>query len=124
VGAGNAADVISILPAIYGPRASTRTWTSSAGHRGAHPVARTTSRTARLARSVSASRYAFALVGAGCSCPPPSRTRARRRTRRRASREKGQGVDPVRSMQINRMDSLLGLGNLYQDNGAVCVAGA
>ena len=32
--------------------------------------------------------------------------------------------DPVRSVQVNRMDSLFGLGNLYQDNGAVCVAGA
>ena len=32
--------------------------------------------------------------------------------------------DPVRSMQINRMDSLMGLGNLYQSNGAVCVVGA
>jgi hypothetical protein len=32
--------------------------------------------------------------------------------------------DPVRSMQIHRLDSLGGFGNLYQDNGAVCVAGA
>jgi hypothetical protein len=32
--------------------------------------------------------------------------------------------DPVRSMQINRMDSLIGFGNLYQDNGACAVAGA
>jgi hypothetical protein len=32
--------------------------------------------------------------------------------------------DPVRSMDINRMDSLLGFGNLYQDNGACCIVGA
>jgi len=27
-------------------------------------------------------------------------------------------------VQVNRMDSLFGMGNLYQDNGAVCVVGA
>lgn len=32
--------------------------------------------------------------------------------------------DPVRSMNINRYDSLHGYGNLYQDNQAVCVVGA
>jgi len=32
--------------------------------------------------------------------------------------------DPVRSMQVNRYDSLLGFGNLYQQNGAVAVLGA
>lgn len=32
--------------------------------------------------------------------------------------------DPVRSMQVNRYDSLIGFGNLYQQNGAVAVVGA
>jgi hypothetical protein len=32
--------------------------------------------------------------------------------------------DPVRSMQVNRYDSLIGFGNLYQQNGAVAILGA
>ncbi len=32
--------------------------------------------------------------------------------------------DPVRSMQVNRYDSLIGFGNLYQQNAAVAVLGA
>jgi hypothetical protein len=30
--------------------------------------------------------------------------------------------DPERSVQVNRMDSLIGFGDGYQDSGAVCVA--
>lgn len=124
---GAGGDTINFLPAIYGPGspyqnvdalpingAALTLFPGTASPNGL-------SGTAMLALS----RYAFALVGTKLYVP-------------KAVEMAGQAQDPdtgisvrkvvawdgVRSVQINRMDSLMGLGNLYQDNGAVCLVGA
>lgn len=128
LGGGNAADVLNILPAIYGPGsnyqnvdalpaagATLTLWPGSSMS--------TSSKTGTVGLAIS--RYAFGMVGAKLYLP-------------KAVETAGQAQDPdtkiaVRkvviwdgrlSMQINRMDSLFGQGNLYQDNGACAVAGA
>ena len=69
--------------------------------------------------------FAFALVGAKLYVP-----KAVEQAGQAQDPETGIAIrkvvawDPVRSMQINRMDSLIGFGNLFQDNGAVAVVGA
>ncbi len=122
-----AAQTISILPAIYGPGspyqnvdalpadgAALTLWPGTAAPSGKVGTV-----------ALGLSRFAFAIAGgklyvpkaveaAGQAQDPDSGVAVR----------KVQAWDPVRSMNVNRMDSLIGFGSLYQDNGAVCVAGA
>jgi hypothetical protein len=71
------------------------------------------------------SKYAFALVGGKLYTP-----KAVEQATQAQDKQTGLAVrfvkawDPVRSMNIHRFDQLIGFGNLYQDNGAVCVVGA
>jgi hypothetical protein len=127
VGAGNAADQLSILPAIYGfpsqyqnvdvlPQdlAALTLWPGTTSPNGKVGTV-----------GLGLSRYAFAIVGAKLFVPTAVESAG-------AAQDPDSGIsvrkvkvwDPVRSMLINRMDSLLGFGNLYQDNGAVAVLGA
>jgi hypothetical protein len=125
--AGGGVDVLNFLPAIYGPgsqyqnvdalpanSAALTLWPGTASPNGK-------SGTAALALS----RYAFAAVGAKLYVP-----KAVEQGGQAQDPDTGFSVrkviawDPVRSMQINRLDSLIGFGSLYQDNGAVVVAGA
>ena len=70
-------------------------------------------------------RQAFAIVGAKLYVPHAVEAAgAATDPDTGLSIRKVKAWDPVRSMQVNRMDSLFGLGNLYQDSGAVVVAGA
>jgi hypothetical protein len=55
-----------------------------------------------------------AVESAGSATDPDSRISIR----------KVKAWDPQRSMLVNRMDSLCGFGNYYQDAGAVAVLGA
>jgi hypothetical protein len=70
-------------------------------------------------------REAFALVGGKLYLPKAVESAAQQQ-----DPESGIAIrkviawDPVRSMQVNRYDSLIGFGNLYQQNGAVAVLGA
>lgn len=120
-------DTVQILPAIYGPGsqyqnvdalpvngATVTLWPGTTSPNG---------KTGTVGLALS--RFAFALVGTKLYVP-------------KAVEQGGQATDPdtgisvrkvvawdaVRSMQINRMDSLVGFGNLYQDNGSVAVLGA
>jgi len=124
---GAGADTINFLPAIYGPGsqyqnvdalpasgASLTLWPGTSSPNGKVGTV-----------GLGLSDRAFALVGAKLYLP-------------NAVESKGQAVDPdsglsvrkvkvwdgYRSVLIQRMDSLFGMGNLYQDNCAVCVAGA
>jgi hypothetical protein len=125
--AGGGADVLNFLPAMYGPgsqyqnvdalpaaSASLTLWPGTGSPNGK-------SGTVGLALS----RFAFALVGAKLFVPTSvEQGGAAQDPETGISVRKVKAWDPVRSMQINRMDSLLGMGNLYQSNGAIAVAGA
>jgi hypothetical protein len=122
---GGGGDVINFLPPIFAPgsqyqnvdalpanSAAMTLWPGTVAPNGK-------SGTVALALS----RFAFAIVGAKLYMPravedaggaqDPDSGLALRKVK---------AWDPVRSMQINRLDGLLGFGNLYQDNGAVAVA--
>lgn len=129
VGGGDPADVLNILPAIYGPghayqnvdalpqnAAVLTLWPGSS-------IAAGTPKTGTVALALS--KYAFGLVGAKLYVPKAVEKAG-------AAQDPDSGIsvrkviawDPQRSMQVNRMDSLFGMGDLYQDNGACVVAGA
>ena len=120
-------DTLSFLPPIYGPGSQYQNvdalpvngavltlWPGTTSPNGK-------SGTVGLALS----RYAFALAGGKLYVPKSVESAGQA-----MDPESGIAIrkviawDPVRSMQINRLDSLIGFGNLYQDNGAVCIAGA
>ena len=120
-------DTISILPAIYGPGsqyqnvdalpvsgAALTLWPGTASPNGKVGTV-----------GLALSKYAFAMVGGGLYTPKSTESA-------KQHRDPQTGIplrlvlawDPVRSMQVNRWDTLLGFGNLYQDNGACAVVGA
>jgi hypothetical protein len=127
VGAGNAADVLNILPAIYGPPSQYQNVDVLPQDLAALTLwPGTTSPNGKIGTvGLGLSRYAFALVGAKLYVPTAVESSgAAQDPETGISVRKVKAWDPVRSMQINRVDSLLGFGNLYQDNGAVAVLGA
>lgn len=121
------ANTINILPAIYGPGSQYQNVDALPADGAALTLwPGTTSPNGKSGTvALGLSRFAFALVGAKLYVP-----KAVEQSGQAQDPDTGISVrkvlawDPVRSMQINRMDSLIGMGNLYQDNGAVCVAGA
>lgn len=124
---GAGADTINFLPPIYGPGSQYQNVDALPANAAALTLwPGTASPNGKIGTvGLSLTRDAFAFVGGKLFVP-------------QAVEEKGQATDsetglsvrkvkawdPVRSVQINRMDSLFGLGNLYQDNGAVAVVGA
>jgi hypothetical protein len=71
------------------------------------------------------SREAFALVGGKLYLPKAVEAAAQQQDPESGiALRKVIAWDPVRSMQVNRFDSLIGFGNLYQQNGVVAVLGA
>lgn len=127
VGGGNAADAVSILPAIYGPGsqyqnvdalpvggAALTLWPGTASPNGAVGTV-----------GLALTKQAFAIVGMRFYLPKAVEARSQ-------AEDKQTGIpvrfvkawDPVRSMQIHRFDTVCGFGNLYQDNGAVALLGA
>lgn len=120
-------DTIPILPPIYGPgsqyqnvdalplnNAALTLWPGTTAPNG---------KTGTIGLGLS--REAFALVGGKLYLPKAVESAAQQQ-----DPDSGIAVrkviawDPVRSMQVNRYDSLIGFGNLYQQNGAVAVLGA
>lgn len=119
-------DTINVLPVIYGPGnqyqnvdnlpvngAAVTLWPGTASPNGA---------VGTLALGLT--KYAFALVGA--KLYSPKRTEI---TSQKQDKKTGLAVRYVKdwnsqlSMQINRFDMAIGMGNLYQDNGCVLIAG-
>jgi hypothetical protein len=126
-GVGGGTDVLNFLPAIYGPTsqyqnvdalpltgAALTLWPGTASPYGKVGTV-----------GLALSRFAFALVAAKLYVPS-----AVEHGGQAQDPETGVAVrkvvawDPYRSMQINRLDSLIGFGNLFQDNGACTVLGA
>lgn len=125
--AGNSTDAIQILPPIYGPgsqyqnvdalplnNASMTLWPGTASPNG---------KVGNVGLALS--RFAFGLVGAKLYVPKAVEESGQATDPdTKISVRKVKAWDPMRSVEINRMDSLLGFGNLYQDNGACAVVGA
>ena len=127
VGGGSASDVLNILPAIYGPGSQYQNVDALPANGAALTLFPGTSTPNGKAGTVglALSRYAFALVGAKLYVPKAVESAGQATDPDTGmSVRKVKAWDPVRSMEINRMDSLGGFGNLYQDNGAVAVLGA
>jgi hypothetical protein len=120
-------DTVPILPPLYGPgsqyqnvdalplnNANLTLWPGTTAPNG---------KTGTIGLALS--REAFALVGGKLYLPKAVESAAQQQ-----DPDSGIAVrkviawDPVRSMQVNRYDSLIGFGNLYQQNGAVAVLGA
>lgn len=121
------AQSINILPAIYGPGSPYQNVDALPADGAALTLwPGTTSPNGKVGTvGLALSRFAFALVGAKLYIPKAVEDSGQAQDPETGiSVRKVKAWDPVRSMQINRMDSLLGFGNLYQDNGAVAVAGA
>jgi hypothetical protein len=120
-------DTITILPSIYGPGtqyqnvdtlpvngAALTLWPGTANPNGA-------SGTVGLALS----KYAFAIVGMRFYLPKAVEARSQAEDKRTGIPVRFvKAWDPVRSMQIHRFDTVVGFGNLYQDNGCVGLLGA
>jgi hypothetical protein len=118
---------IYFLPAIYGPGSAYQNVDALPADTAAMTLwPGTTSPNGKVGTvGVGLTRFAFGLVGAKLYLPT-------------AVEKAGQAQDPdtgisvrkvkqwdgMRSVVINRMDSLFGMGNLYQANGACCVVGA
>jgi hypothetical protein len=127
VGAGNAADVLRILPAIYGPGSQYQNVDALPAAGAALTLwPGTTTPNGKVGTvGFALSKFAFAIVGGKLFLPTAVEEREQAQ-----DPQTGIGVrkvrawDPVRSMQINRLDSLMGLGNLYQANGGVAILGA
>lgn len=120
-------DTITILPAIYGPGTQYQNVDALPANGAAltlfpgTAVPNGASGTVGLALT----RYAFAIVGMRFYLPKAVEARSQ-------AEDKLTGIpvrfvkawDPVHSLQIHRFDTVVGFGNLYQDNGAVGVLGA
>lgn len=127
VAAGGGGDVINILPSIYGPGNQYQNVDALPANGAALTLfPGTSSPNGKVGTlGLALTREAFAIVGAKLYLPKSVEQRGQATDPDTGlSVRKVVAWDPVRSMQVNRMDSLGGFGNLYQANGAVCVAGA
>jgi hypothetical protein len=119
------ADTIGILPAIYGPSSAYQNVTALPATGAALTLwPGTVTPSAHVGTvGLGLSKFAFMLVGAKLYVPKAveSAGQAQDPASGLAIR-KVQAWDPTRSMNVNRMDSLGGFGDGYQDSGAVCVA--
>lgn len=126
-GGGSANDVLNILPPIYGPGSQYQNVDALPANTAALTLwPGTTSPNGKVGTvGLNLTRQAFAIVGAKLYVPKAVEEAGTAQDPDTGlSVRKVKAWDPVRSVQVNRMDSLFGLGNLYQDNGAVTVAGA
>lgn len=127
LGGGNAADVVNILPAIFGPGTQYQNVDNLPGAGAALTLFPGTPNPNGVTGTVglAITRTAFAIVGMRFYLPKAVEARSQ-------AEDPDTGIpirfvrawDPVHSMQINRFDTVLGFGNLYQDNAAVGLLGA
>lgn len=127
LGGGNAADVVSILPAIFGPGSQYQNVDALPGNGNALTLFPGTANPNGASGTVglALTKYAFAIVGMRFYLPKAVEARSQ-------SEDKLTGIpvrfvkawDSVHSLQIHRFDTVCGFGNLYQDNGAVALLGA
>lgn len=120
-------DTISILPAIFGPGSQYQNVDNLPANNAALTLwPGTTSPNGKVGTiGFGLNREAFALVGGKLYVPKAVESASQQQ-----DPDSGVAVrkviawDPVRSMQVNRYDSLVGFGNLYQSNACVAVLGA
>jgi hypothetical protein len=119
-------DTISFLPPIYGPGspyqnvdalpvngAALTLWPGTASPNG---------KTGTVGLALS--KYAFSLIGGKLYVPKSVESAGQAQDPDSGiAIRKVEAWDPVRSMEVKRMDGLLGFGNLYQANGACCIVG-
>lgn len=120
-------DTITILPAIYGPGSQYQNVDALPLNNAALTLwPGTTSPNGKSGTiGLGLTREAFALVGGKLYLPKAVEASAQQQDPDSGiALRKVIAWDPVRSMQVNRYDSLIGFGNLYQQNGAVAVLGA
>jgi hypothetical protein len=121
------ANTISILPPIYGPGSQYQNVDALPANSAPLTLwPGTTSPNGKTGTvGLALSREAFALVGGKLYVPKAVESAGQ-------AQDPDSGIairkviawDPVRSMQVNRFDTLIGFGNLYQQNGAVAALGA
>jgi len=128
---GGGADTIQFLPAIYGPNgadpsqyqnvdalpasgAALTLWPGTPAPNGATGTV-----------GLALTKYAFAIVGMRFYLPKAVEARSQAEDRRTGIPVRFvKDWNSVYSMQINRFDTVVGFGNLYQDNAAVGLLGA
>lgn len=124
---GGGVDVINILPAIYGPGSPYQNVDALPANSAALTLwPGTSSPNGKIGTvGLALSRYAFGLVGAQLYQPKAVESSGKAQDPdTKMSVRKVKFWDPVRSMEGDRMDSLGGFGNFYQDNAAVALASA
>ena len=124
---GGGTDVLNIMPPIFGPGSQYQNVDALPVDTAALTLwPGTTSPNGKVGTvGLGLTRQAFAIVGAKLYVPTSAEKAGTAQDPDTGlSVRKVKAWDPVRSVQVNRMDSLFGLGNLYQDNGAIAVAGA
>jgi hypothetical protein len=124
---GAGGDTIQILPAIYGPGSQYQNVDALPLDNAALTLFPGTNTPNGKVGTVglAINREAFSFVGAKLYVPKAvEESGAAQDPDTGMSVRKVKAWDPVRSMQINRMDSLGGFGNLYQDNCSVAILGA
>jgi hypothetical protein len=120
-------DTITILPPIYGPGSQYQNADALPANNAALTLwPGTTAPNGKTGTiGLALSKEAFALVGGKLYLPKAVEASAQQQDPETGiALRKVIAWDPVRSMQVNRWDSLIGFGNLYQQNGAVAVLGA
>lgn len=125
--AGGGNDTINFLPAIYGPGSQYQNVDALPANSAALTLwPGTTSPNGKVGTAgLALGRKAFAMISGRLYMPKKIEDGY-------VQQDKQTGIalrfikffDPVRSMQGHRYDSLIGFGNLFQDNDAVVVAGA
>ena len=125
--AGGGADVINFLPPIFGPGSQYQNVDALPSNSAALTLWPGTSSPNGKVGTVGLAmgRKAFAMISGRLYQPKKVEDGA-------VQQDKQTGIalrfikffDPVRSVQGHRYDSLIGFGNLFQDNDAVAVAGA
>lgn len=127
VAVGGGVDVLNILPAIYLPGSQYQNVDSVPANAAALTLWPGTTNPNGASGTVGAAltKFAFAIVGMRFYLPKAVEARSQ-------AEDKQTGIpvrfvkawDPVHSLQINRFDTVLGFGNLRQDQGGVALLGA
>lgn len=120
-------DTISILPAIFGPGSQYQNVDALAINGAALTLWPGTTLPSGKVGTVGLSmgKTAFAFVGARLFVPKSTESAGQAFDKQtQIGMRKVHAWDPVRSMNVHRLDSLGGFGNFYQDNDACCIAAA
>ena len=126
-GVGGGADVLNFLPAIYGPGSQYQNVDSLPANGAALTLfPGTTSPNGKSGTmGLGISPFAFGIAAGKLYLPKATEASGDATDPdSHISIRKVKAWDPQRSMLVNRMDSLCGFGNYYQDAGAVVVLGA